>query len=275
MIITAEHVARFEQEGYLAFERILTPEQVASTSAAMQRVYAGEYRDERRPPALRKPVAPLGGSQTVHWILNARVLDAELWALATSPVLGEVAARLLRTESVSILEDQLLDKPGPSVPVNVHQDYSYWSFSRSTALITCWIALVDVTLDLGPVEVIPGSHKWKQAPRPRELVHGSEQDWDAVVTSVRPEGAEVSFVPVIVPAGGGVFFHGLTFHGSRANKSTNVRRACSLHWAAEECRVDRSRLHDYDHPYFFAGIQDGARLVNKYFPVVYPAPQAG
>lgn len=270
-MLSPEQIHQFDEQGYVILDRILTPEELERVHRARERVYRGEYNGDRRPPALRQRVTPLGATDSVHWILNARVLDSDLWALATNARLGEIAARLLKTPSVSILEDQLLDKPGPGAPVNVHQDYSYWLFSRSTRLITCWLALVDMTAALGPVEVIPGSHKWGAAPRPRELIRGSDQEWDGIVESIRPPNAKVEYVPVLVPAGGGALFHGLTLHGSRANTTSDVRRACSLHWASEECRVDRSRLRDYDHPYFFAGIQDGGRLINKYFPVVYPS----
>ena len=56
--------------------------------------------------------------------------------------LAPIAARLLRSASVSIVEDQLLDKPTGGRPVNFHQDYSYWPFSRATRMCTGWLALV-------------------------------------------------------------------------------------------------------------------------------------
>lgn len=270
MRITDEQVSFFDQHGYLILDRVLGDEQVETVLRAADRVYRGEYNQDQRPPPVRKPVVPFGDQSTVHWILNARILDKDLWALATDPGLGEAAARLLRTPSVSIVEDQLLDKPGPSKPVSIHQDYSYWSFSRSDEMITCWIALVDMTIDLGPVEIIPGSHKWGSGERPKELIKGAEEAWDEIVEARRPAGVTFEYAKAVVPKGGGAFFHGLTLHGSRGNKSDRTRRACSLHWAGEACRMDRSKLVNYDYPYFFAKLEDGGRIINKYIPQVYP-----
>ena len=64
--------------------------------------------------------------------------------------------------------------------MNLHQDCSYWRFSTSVNMLTCWIALSDMTEDMGPVEVARGSHTWGFAARPRELVHGSTDATDRI-----------------------------------------------------------------------------------------------
>ena len=271
MNLSDEQVSQFEQDGFLVVDRIIDPAQVERVLEAMNRVYSGSYNRDIRPQAVRNEIKPLGTDKSVKRVLNARLLDAELWDIATNRVLGEAAARLLKTPAVSVVEDQLLDKPVQSVPVNLHQDYSYWRFSTSTNMLTCWIALSDMTPEMGPVEIARGSHRWGFAARPRELIHGSNEEYLGAAQGDMPEGAQFDFVPAVVPAGGGVFFHGLTFHGSRGNSTDRVRRAISLHWASAECQLDRSKLVDYDHPYLFTGLKQGGRLANKYIPEVYSA----
>lgn len=270
MNVTEEQVRQFDSDGFLMVESILTPDQVTRALEGADRVYGGTYNQDIRPAAIRRVVVPLGTNQSVQWVLNARVVDGDIWYLANDAILGQTAARLLKTSRVSIVEDQLLDKPGHGAPVNLHQDYSYWQFSTSTNMLTCWIALSDMTEEVGPVELAKGSHRWGFAPRPRELIHGSTDEYLAAAQSVVPCGAQMEFVTAAVPKGGGVFFHGLTFHGSRGNKTGRVRRAVSLHWAASDCRLDRSKLVDYDHPYLFAGLRQGDYLCNKYIPEVFP-----
>jgi phytanoyl-CoA hydroxylase len=270
MYPSAKQIEQFQEDGFLILPHILEPDQTARALAGMDRVYAGIYNHDQRPLALQKPVSPFGSDVSVHWILNARVLDKDLWSVATDPGLGEFAAALLGSSAVSIVEDQLLDKPGYSVPVNVHQDYSYWQFSSSANMATCWIALCDMTADMGAVEMIRGSHRWDMTVRPRELVHGSDQDYLSALESVRHGGAALEFETAIVPAGGGVFLHSKMLHGSRRNTTQYRRRAMSLHWAAKECRLNREKLVNYDCPYFFARLKDGDQLVNKYMPQVFP-----
>jgi ectoine hydroxylase-related dioxygenase (phytanoyl-CoA dioxygenase family) len=270
MELSDSQILQFEADGFLLVDRIISDARVERTLAAMSRVYGGVYNQDVRPAAMRKPITPFGTKDSVHWILNARLVDTDLWELANDSTLGHAAARLLRTPGVSIVEDQLLAKPGRSAPVNLHQDYSYWSFSTHTNMLTCWLALCDMTEEMGPVEIAQGSHRWGLAVRPRELIHGSNEEYLSGARDVIPRSDALKLVSAVVPRGGGVFFHGQTFHGSRGNTTDQWRRAVSLHWAAAECRLDRSKLLDYDHPYLFAGLKQGDRLVNKYIPEVYP-----
>lgn len=271
MKCSEEQIARFENDGFVIVEGVVSPRRLANVLAAMDRVYCGEYNADRRPRRLRKPVSKFGSEMSVHWILNARVLDQDLWELATDEGLGEMAAALLRTGSVSIVEDQLLAKPAHGLPVNMHQDRGYWAFSRSERMITAWIALVDMTAELGTLHFIRGSHRWGYAARPRELINGSETDWMSAVTPVRPADQDLNIAAAIIPAGAAVFFHSLTFHGSSRNETDMWRRAVSLHWAAEECRVDLAQTACHDYPYFFARLIDNGPIANNYMPVVFPA----
>jgi phytanoyl-CoA hydroxylase len=276
MDIAQADIDRFHEDGMAVFDNLLSQQAVDRTLAAMERVYRGEYNEDRRPPQLRKRLSPLGSAGSVQWILNARVLDRDLWEMACDAQLGERAARLLATSSVSIVEDQLLAKPPNGLPVNVHQDYSYWPFSRSEQMVSCWIALVDVTLEMGPIQILKGSHRWGASTRPKVLIDGSEKDWLDGIKEVVPPGQKVELATVQVRAGGGVFFHSLCFHGSARNRSTEWRRAISLHWAGSACRVNMAKTANHDFPYFFARLRDGGPLVNNYMPVVYPpAPSEG
>jgi len=274
--VTADQVAGFDRDGFVVFDEILSRQQVATVLAASDRVHSGRYTHDRRPPALRRPISHLGRDTSIRWYLNTRIVDGDLWNTTTDAALGEAAATLLGTPSVSVVEDQLLDKPGPGLPCNFHQDYGYWLFSSSTQMITCWIALVDMTVELGTLQLIPGSHRWGHHSNPRELIAGSEAGWLEAADRARPPGVPgADFATACVPAGGGVFFHSLTFHGSAANRTPMTRRAFSVHWAGQDCRVDRSKLSDYTYPYFFSGIAHGDRVVNKYMPIVYPPPPGG
>ena len=270
MLFSEEQIQRFQQDGLLIVDQVIDISRVSRVTAAMDRVYRGDYNRDIRPAAVRNPVKPFGTKSSVQWVLNARLVDSDLWDLATDPILGRAVASLLRTTSVSIVEDQLLDKPNQGAPVNLHQDYSYWRFSSSVNMLTCWIALSDMTSEMGPVELARGSHTWGFAARPRELIHGSDGEYLSAAQGVIPAGTEVEFVTADVPQGGGVFFHGLTFHGSRGNTTNHLRRAVSLHWAGADCLLDRSKLVDYDHPYLFSGLRHGDRIANKYIPQVYP-----
>ncbi len=272
-----EQVRQFDRDGFLIVDRLFGPEEVEIARAGMDRVLAGEYTGDRRPPALRStPHRTFGKANTTQWVLNSRLVDADVWSLVTRREPAQAAAQLLHTESVSVVEDQLLDKPGGGSPIATHQDYRYWQFSTSPQMLTCWIALDDMSPEIGPVELIPGSHRWGEFASKRSLADDFQEQVDGgnvytdVADSLRPPDADMRFVPVLVPRGGAVFFHSLMVHSSGVNRTGRRRRALSIHYASAECRIDLTRTVDQTFPYCFARLKNGDRLVNAYFPQVFP-----
>lgn len=267
MLLTAEQIEQFDRDGYVIVDRILSPEQVRRGRDAMARIYAGTISHDRRPEGFRNPVQQWGTDRVKHYV-HARLLDGEFWDIATDARPAQMAAELLQTSSVSLTEDQLLEKPGGGRPLAMHQDYSYWSFSDIPRMTTCWIALNDVTPEMGPMRIIKGSHRWPLAPTPTNFAGGSEEEMMEVIEKARPAGAKVEVVDVLVPAGGGSFHHAMTMHGSTGNVSANPRHAISLHYAAQECRCTGPR--QCWGPYMWEGIETGDRIANRWMPVTYP-----
>jgi phytanoyl-CoA hydroxylase len=269
MILTPQQIRQFEEDGLIILERILTDEQVERARVAMDRIFRGEVPCDRRPAELRKPVRSYqSGSQEVRHLVHGRLLDDDLWEIMTDAQIGEMAAALLGASRVSLVEDQLFEKPPGSAPIAMHQDYSYMLYSRSPRITTCWIALTETTVDTAPLEYVRGSHRWPLGAVATRFSDGSEADYMEVVEAVRPPGAPIDLVSVVVPAGGGAFHNLMTMHGSRRNTSSRPRRAITMCHAAEECRADFRHLAW--HPSMWEGIVDGDRITNRYMPVVYP-----
>lgn len=270
-MISPEQVTQFQRDGFVILDQILTPDQVARANAALDRIFRGEVNADRRPPAARKPVRIYQDDDgATRHIVHGRLLDDDLWQIMTDTRLGEMAAQLLQTPSVSLTEDQLFEKPPRSAYLAMHQDFPYQTFASNTHLVTLWIALTDVTLEMAPMEYVPGSHTWPVADWASHFTDGDHDDYMEIVEKTKPPGAEVSFVPVLVPAGGGAFHHTMLMHGSRPNASNRARRALALHYAAEDCRVVTNNLPW--HPDMWEGIKEGDRMANRYFPIVYTNP---
>jgi phytanoyl-CoA hydroxylase len=272
MEISDEQVSQFHRDGFLILDQIVPGPQTERIDEAVTRVMKGEYNRDMRPPALRKPIAPFGEERLLRWMLHARLVDADIWELATDATLGRAASRLLQTRAVSLIEDQILVKPGPWAPFTLHQDHTYWPFSTTTSTLSCWIALSDMTPDMGPLEVLRGSHQLglvHKAKGAKETIKLSDDEYLSDASAFDLDRTRLDFVPAIVPRGGGIFFHGLAIHGSRANTTNRWRRALALHWAAADCRLNSSKLVDYPFPFIFAGLRQGDRLMNRYMPGVH------
>jgi phytanoyl-CoA hydroxylase len=267
-MINKEHIRQFQKDGCVILDRILNEEQIEKAMAAMARVYAGEFTNDRRPGELRGPMRDFDPGHVKHYV-HARFLDQDFWDIATDPGLGKMVADLLQTESVSLVEDQLLEKPAGGGSFAMHQDYSYWGFSDRPQMLTLWITLTESTQEMGPIEFARGSHKWPLVPPPGSTAPGDDDQLMDAVRRARPDESEIEWMPVIVPAGGGSFHHGMTMHGSRASSSERNRYAISLHYAAAECRVTDSSLPW--HPFIWEGVRPGDRPTSPFMPVVYNA----
>ncbi|WP_018720277.1 phytanoyl-CoA dioxygenase family protein [Salinispora fenicalii] len=75
--------------------------------------------------------------------------------------LGLLAGRLMGADEVRLLDDLALVKPPREVggqPTVWHQDAPNFPFDRR-GFLTFWIAVDDISLDQGPLTLLPGSHR--------------------------------------------------------------------------------------------------------------------
>ena len=84
------------------------------------------------------------------------------------------------------------------------------------------------------------------------------------------EGLVPELVPVEVPAGGGSFHHGWTWHGSDANRSDVHRRTLVLHCASSEARFHRPGFAEGNGPIYtqYAHAEDDM-MDEAHFPVLW------
>lgn len=198
---------RFDAEGYLIFERVLTPQQVADLKAALQ-------------PYLE-------GGKTGRNNFEGYATNRVYAMLAKSPLFAELAIHPL---ALAFAEAEL----GPScllsacLAINLHpgETVQPWHTDDSSitlprprpagALSAFW-ALDDTTDLNGATEIIPGSHLWGDDRFPGALTNadfdkgGAEPDGDP--------GARDDAVKMIMPAGSLAIAKGTLWHRGGANRS--------------------------------------------------------
>ena len=124
--------------------------------------------------------------------------------------------------------DNVISKPPATKSLGFHQDSAYLSWFTPSDLLTCWIALDETSAEGGTLEFARGSHRWRLA-EPEGEFHAPEDYRKPLYKAARQEGVEADIAYVEVPAGGGSFHHGWTWHGSGANHSSNPLRSLVLH----------------------------------------------
>jgi len=107
---------------------------------------------------------PLGYSgnkiKKVYQIVNIHKSDVTYRKLVKSPILGELVSKLMGwKDGARFVQDQIWAKPAGAPCLSYHRDSPYFMFNPPS-VATIWIALDDMTEDLGPITYVPKSHKW-------------------------------------------------------------------------------------------------------------------
>jgi ectoine hydroxylase-related dioxygenase (phytanoyl-CoA dioxygenase family) len=201
---------RYDRDGFVVCDPVVQDALLVDAVAAMDRVIAGEYRTGREP--LHRNDG--GGLWNIY---NPHLSDDALAELAWHQGLAAAAMDAADTNEVQVWGVHLYRKDGggaPSAIVGWHQDMNYWRTLWSGGVFTLWLALEEVTAEMGPLTFVPTSHRWG-------LVPGGDfhrNNWEHVD---RQEWREVS---APLPAGGFSLHDSYTLHASRANTSNRYRR---------------------------------------------------
>lgn len=132
----------------------------------------------------------------------------------------------------------VIKEPNPTSIVPVHQDWSFVEDEERHCSLTCWVTLVDTTLDNGAMAVIKGSHRFfknfRPSPSPQVPSPLSEH-----MFTIFP------YLHLIeMKAGEMLVFDNRTFHGSPPNTTDKARIAFGIGMTQKDARL----IHYYLDP---------------------------
>ncbi len=237
MSLSQDQIDRFWADGALLVEDALTPSQLAALIADFE-AWKEESRDHVEPygetmdgrprfdlepghsaerPALRRVSSPV------------EISDAYLDVMRDNAALDAVAQ--LIGPNIEFNNSKINSKqPGAATEVKFHQDFLFQPHTNED-LIAVLFFIDEVTLENGPLEVVPGTHRGEMF-----------DHWhDGVFTgAVAPEvkAAHVDrAVPITGPAGSACLMHTRLLHGSTANQSSVPRTLLILEYRAEDSKA--------------------------------------
>ena len=117
--------------------------------------------------------------------------------------------------------------PGSATKVKFHQDFSFQPMTNDD-MITALLFVDDVTLDNGPLEVVPGSHKG-----PLYSHWHNDNFTGAVADTVVAENKE-NIIKCTGPKGAVCLMHASLLHGSAPNLSSEPRTLYIITYYAED-----------------------------------------
>ena len=233
-VLTRRQRDQFWHDGYLMVADAVTPAQLASLRDVFEhwveesRAYDDDYGEtlDGRPrfdlepghgadaPALRRVQSPEEVSEVYATVMrSARTVDmvAELIGPAIKFHHGKVNSKL----------------PGAATKVKFHQDFPFQPMSNDD-LITALLFIDEVTLENGPLEVVPGTHKGPLYP----LWHNGV--FTGAVSDDVYEKHQSQIVKCTGKAGSVCLMHSSLLHGSAPNLSDKPRTLYISTYYAED-----------------------------------------
>jgi ectoine hydroxylase-related dioxygenase (phytanoyl-CoA dioxygenase family) len=190
---------QLEADGYLIIPNLFSLDEVKQLKAEIRRIIA-EVKGEADEAGIDPETMMRSG---VYVGLAAR---SEIFKRAVAdPRLIDVLETAMGP-NIEFLSDKVVFKDASTdFGSPWHQDWPYWGGTHKWSV---WVALDDATPENGTLRVIPGSHKLA-------MDHYDPGDGIAFSNRIREDQVDESTaVSASVEAGGAVFFHDLTIHGS-------------------------------------------------------------
>jgi ectoine hydroxylase-related dioxygenase (phytanoyl-CoA dioxygenase family) len=272
-IVTDEVINQYWERGYWVGPKLFSDEEVQRLRDAHDRLWAGQH--DYPVPSMYGWIERDLTKPDLRQQVDAFYLNAEMRKAILSPLIGKIAARLMKADSARLWHDQALFKPGTggkevTIAGNVgwHQDYGFWQCCSTDNMCSAWVALQDTDLTNGAMQMVVGSHKWG-------LIEGSNNDkkemekWAEHYAKLA--GVEWSHEPVLLKAGEVSFHHSLTFHGSGPNNSDEPRLCVISHMMPGDTVYRAGRPQHPNLALLGPNAYDGQPFNTDFFPQLWPA----
>ena len=216
------HLDQLDEQGYTVLPDFLSP-------AALARVRAGlaPYLETH---AGRNPFEGFRTERVYTLVGRGRVFED----IAEDPRILALLDHFLRPGYLLTASQAICIHPGEAAQP-IHHDDSFYPIPRPRPSISfsTIVAIDDFSAKNGGTELIPGSHRWND-----EQIAGG---YGGPGTDTRPvEALERALVPMVVPAGACIFFHGTLMHRGGANRSAAPRLAFSNQYCEPWARTQEN-----------------------------------
>jgi hypothetical protein len=229
VVPTDDEVAFFRENGFLAVERLTTDEELAWLTGLYEWIF-----DPDRPAG---PGSPLDRSGTAAD--PARLMQAFFPEIQFPQILQTTFHRNAKRYAAALLDEpaerlgcwgHMIRKPSGGRAALWHQDHAYWQPELDYHALGVWLPLHDVSVEMGAMQFIPGSHR-------RGLIPHRQADDPAhnVLTALEIVD-DSKAVPCPLKAGGATFHHAETLHYTAPNTTDRPRLAFPMEFQVQPVR---------------------------------------
>ncbi|GAB4227763.1 MAG: phytanoyl-CoA dioxygenase family protein [Kiloniellaceae bacterium] len=217
-LLSAEDRQRYFDEGGIAVPGVVGPDWLARCRAAVERLKEESARLTQSTAVFDLEPGHSADNPRLRRISSPCDQDPVFWELLTEGPLGDLAMDLLGPD-VKFYQAKLNFKsPKGGTEVRWHQDAPFFPHTNH-AVLTMGVYLDDCSLEHGPLEIIPGSHKGEI------FDHYDEAgEWRGEIRQADCGSFDPATARVFDGAAGAVTVHNYrTVHGSKPNVSQGPR----------------------------------------------------
>ncbi|HEY0649723.1 phytanoyl-CoA dioxygenase family protein [Phenylobacterium sp.] len=230
---TADDVAFFRANGFLAVERLTTDEEVDWLRRIFEHIFdpanAGNPGGPVDRSGLRIP--EIAGKLTQSFFPEMQfpeILETNFRRNAR-----RFAAALLDQDEAQLTSWGHMIRKAPGGPAaSWHQDHAYWQPEFDYCALGVWLPMHDVSVEMGAMQFIPGSHRRGLLP------HRQEDDPSQNVLMVDERAGVDLSTAVACPLkkGGCTFHHAETLHYTAPNTTDRPRLAFPMEFQLKPVR---------------------------------------
>lgn len=218
---TKDEIAFFQENGFLAKERITTDEEIAWLRKIFEYIFSEEYAGKPGSPLNRSGTeAPGQPKAQLSQSFFPEMFFPEILNTQFRRNAKRYAAAFLGVPESDIHSwgHMIQKKPGGRA-ASWHQDHAYWQPELDYHALGVWLPMHDVSVPMGAMQFIPGSHKWGLVP------HRQEDSPEHNVLTVKNQPDPATAVACPLKMGGCTFHHAETLHYTAPNTTDQVRLA--------------------------------------------------
>lgn len=231
------HIDDFNRDGYVMLENTISAEQVKQLTNALDgwveesRNHQGAYGNtiDHRPRFDVQPETHSADHPALRRVASPVEIDQDYWDVAQNNAALDLTAAIFSPNIKFYASKVNLKLPGSKTEVKYHQDFPFDPHTNMD-MMTVLIFLDDVTMENGPLQLVPSSH--------RGPLHSLWQDGKftgAVAPEIEQDAIKQS-VACTGKAGDACLMHSAVLHGSSSNLSQDPRRLFIVTYVAEDAQ---------------------------------------
>jgi hypothetical protein len=231
---SAEEIAFFKENGFLAVERLTSDEEVDWLRKIFEHIF--------EPANVGKPGGPVDRSGVQVPENRGKLTQSFFPEIQFPEILQSTYRRNAKKYAAALLDidesrltswGHMIRKAPGGRAAAWHQDHAYWQPEFDYYALGVWMPMHDVSIEMGAMQFIPGSHK-------RGLLnHRQEDEPTENVLCVDDDVDFSKAIPCPLKKGGATFHHSETLHYTAPNVTDRPRLAFPMEFQIAPVRRKR------------------------------------